>query len=115
MTDPNSFRNVQQWIQEIDKNAGESCCKLLIGNKSDLSSQRVISYEQGKEFADSMGIEFLECSAKNSINVEQSFIGLTAQIKAQMMSLPKGPVAIQPLPQPVSFKGKSVKSNTSCC
>ena len=116
VTDANSFRNVQQWIQEIDRHAGDSCCKLLIGNKADLSSQRVVSFAQGKEFADSMGLEFLECSAKNAQNVEQSFVSLTVQIKARMMSQPKGPVAIQPLPKqpPLSFKGKQVKS-TNCC
>jgi Ras-related protein Rab-1A len=114
VTDINSFRNVQQWIQEIDRHAGETCCKLLIGNKADLTTQRVVSFQQGKDFADSMGLEFLECSAKNAQNVEQSFMGLTAQIKAQMMTQPKGPVAIQPLPKPISFKGKQVRT-AKCC
>ena len=75
-----------------------------------------MSFAQGKDFAESMGLEFLECSAKNAQNVEQSFISLTAQIKANMMAHPKGPVAIQPLPkQPVSLKGKQVKSSGNCC
>ena len=37
---------------------------VVIGNKSDLSNQRVISYEDGKKLADKWQAEFLETSAK---------------------------------------------------
>ena len=48
VTDAESFENVKQWLHEIDKYAGENVNKMLIGNKCDLMSKRVISYEQGK-------------------------------------------------------------------
>eukprot|EP00923_Selenidium_pygospionis_P034802 GHVN01060536.1.p1 GENE.GHVN01060536.1~~GHVN01060536.1.p1 ORF type:complete len:147 (+),score=14.68 GHVN01060536.1:81-521(+) len=41
VTDRESFNNVKIWMQEIDKYAMESVNKLLVGNKSDLSSKRV--------------------------------------------------------------------------
>uniref|UniRef100_A0A2K5XY51 RAB1A, member RAS oncogene family n=1 Tax=Mandrillus leucophaeus TaxID=9568 RepID=A0A2K5XY51_MANLE len=37
-----------------------------------------------KEFADSLGIPFLEISAKNATNVEPSFMMMAAEIKKQM-------------------------------
>jgi len=80
-TDLQSFKNVKQWLQEIDKYATEQVKILLVGNKSDLSSKRAVSYEEGKEFADSLGLSFIETSAKSSSNVEKAFIHMTSQIK----------------------------------
>jgi hypothetical protein len=41
-----------------------------------------------QEFADSLGIEFLETSAKNATNVEKAFMTMAAQIKSRMKSQP---------------------------
>lgn len=88
VTDNESFNNVKQWLHEIDRYASENVNKLLVGNKSDLSSKRAVTFEQGKEFADSLGIEFVETSAKNATNVEKAFIQMSSQIKARMKSQP---------------------------
>lgn len=37
-----------------------------------------------QEFADSLGIPFLETSAKNATNVEQAFMTMAAEIKKRM-------------------------------
>lgn len=37
-----------------------------------------------KEFADSLGIPFLETSAKNATNVEQAFMTMASEIKARV-------------------------------
>ena len=58
------FNNVKQWLHEIDWYACENVNKLLVGNKYDLTTKRAVTTEQAKEFADSLGIEFLETSAK---------------------------------------------------
>mmetsp|Transcript_1324 Transcript_1324/g.3545 ORF Transcript_1324/g.3545 Transcript_1324/m.3545 type:complete len:122 (-) Transcript_1324:640-1005(-) len=69
--------------------------KMLVGNKCDLTSKKVVDYNTAKEFADSLGIPFLETSAKNSTNVEQAFITMAAEIKARMASAPIAPKAGQ--------------------
>merc|ERR1712121_230820 len=66
ITDKESFDNVRQWLFEIDRYASENVCKLLVGNKSELT------------------IPFLETSAKNATNVEQAFLTMAAQIKNKM-------------------------------
>ncbi|KAG7468786.1 Ras-related Rab-14 [Solea senegalensis] len=37
---------------------------ILIGNKADLESQRDVTYEEAKQFAEENGLLFLEASAK---------------------------------------------------
>lgn len=48
VTDAESFNNVKQWLHEIDRYASENVNKLLVGNKSDLTSKRAVTFEQGK-------------------------------------------------------------------
>ena len=112
VTDADSFNNVKQWLHEIDRYAAENVNKLLVGNKSDLTSKRVVTTEQGKEFADSLGIEFLETSAKTSANVEQAFLTMASQIKARMKTQP---AAAPSGKGGVSLRSKEVKQSGGCC
>jgi len=81
VTDQESFNNVKQWLQEIDRYACENVNKLLVGNKCDLTNKKVVDYTSAKEYADQLGIPFLETSAKNATNVEQAFMTMAAEIK----------------------------------
>lgn len=76
-----TYTNVKQWLQEIDRYAVEGVNKLLVGNKSDLATKKVVEYAEAKAFADELGIPFLETSAKNATNVEQAFLTMSKQIK----------------------------------
>lgn len=109
-TDLESFNNVKQWLHEIDRYASENVNKLLVGNKSDLASKRAVSFEQAKEFADSLGIEFVETSAKNSTNVEKAFLMMASQIKSRYKTAPgaggSGSVPLQ---------GQSVNQKSGGC
>ncbi|EDM12461.1 rCG48149, isoform CRA_c [Rattus norvegicus] len=114
VTDQESYANVKQWLQEIDRYASENVNKLLVGNKSDLTTKKVVDNTTAKvsrpalavgsgshvpspllplllslffpwqEFADSLGVPFLETSAKNATNVEQAFMTMAAEIKKRM-------------------------------
>ncbi|KAJ9523891.1 hypothetical protein QJQ45_020093, partial [Haematococcus lacustris] len=86
VTDQESFNNVKQWLNEIDRYANENVNKLLIGNKSDLTSKKVVDYQTAKAFADEIGIPFLETSAKNATNVEEAFMTMAAEIKNRSLS-----------------------------
>jgi len=113
VTDQESFNNVKQWLQEIDRYACETVNKLLVGNKCDLTTKKVVDYTTAKEYADQLGIPFLETSAKNATNVEQAFMTMAAEIKNRVgppaPSGPTGQVKIE------SSTPVTAKSGSGCC
>jgi Ras-related protein Rab-1A len=48
VTDQESFNNVKQWLNEIDRYANENVNKLLVGNKSDLTAKKVVDTKTAK-------------------------------------------------------------------
>jgi Ras-related protein Rab-1A len=52
----------------------------LLGNKCNLTTKKLVVYTTAKEFADSLGIPYLETSTK-STNIEYSLMAMTAEIK----------------------------------
>lgn len=61
---------------------------MLVGNKSDLEANRQVKAEEGKTLADSLGIKFLETSAKDAVNVEKAFTTLSNEIKSKVQGRP---------------------------
>ena len=88
VTDQESFNNVKQWLHEIDRYACANVKKLLVGNKCDLASKRAVPTEQAAEFAESLGVEYLETSAKSALNVEKAFTTMASEIRKWMQSQP---------------------------
>ena len=80
VTDKDSFKNLSNWLIEIEKNSSKNVLKVLIGNKTDLEEKRVISYNQAKEFADSYGLKYIETSAKKNLNVNEAFATLGREL-----------------------------------
>lgn len=91
--------------------ASEDVQKILIGNKIDLKNDRNVSYEEGKELADSCNIQFLETSAKIAHNVEQAFKTMAYEIKnkSQHETINKGKTNINLNARPIKDTKKK------CC
>lgn len=69
----NTFENVPRWLLELTKYGGAGMTIMLVGNKCDLYSQREVSEAEGSAFAENIGAQFIETSAKNGTNVELAF------------------------------------------
>ena len=93
VTNHTSFDNVTRWLTEIDKYAREGVNKLLVGNKSDQAlpedgGHRQVSTNEGKAFAESRHIPFLETSAKTGTFVDTAFLMMAHDIKTKMTAVP---------------------------
>jgi Ras-related protein Rab-1A len=86
VTSQESFDHVNDWLKEVNRYASEGTCKLLAGNKSDRSTDKVVTTERAKEFADDIGIPFLETSAKSAFNVEEAFLTMASELIKQRIA-----------------------------
>ena len=73
ITDKDSFEHIDIWLKEIENHAKENVLKLLVGNKCDLNAERVVSTEEATALAKKYNIEYIETSAKNTINTNELF------------------------------------------
>ena len=55
--------------------------KILIGNKCDDANNRMVSYQEGLEFAEAYKIGFMETSAKIGTNVTEAFTHISRAMK----------------------------------
>ncbi len=75
-----SFRNLPEWLSEVERYAGNSVHRILIGNKCD-RTDREIQAELGRQFATENDMPFLETSAKNSDNIDELFLQLAKSLR----------------------------------
>ena len=73
VTDRQSFFNVEKWLREIKTNDPTQTEILIVGNKSENSKHRAITYDEGRNLADSHGCKYIETSCKSGQNVENAF------------------------------------------
>mmetsp|Transcript_42849 Transcript_42849/g.65800 ORF Transcript_42849/g.65800 Transcript_42849/m.65800 type:complete len:365 (+) Transcript_42849:74-1168(+) len=76
-TDPGSFNNVKQWLNEVNRYASESVSTMIVGTKCDLKDKRQVSHNTAKHFADTQGVSHIVVSSKNNFNVKEAFYELT--------------------------------------
>lgn len=68
--------DIRTWHANVEQHASAEVNKILIGNKSDEDSKRMVTEEQGKALADELGIPHMETSAKVSHHVDEAFFQL---------------------------------------
>lgn len=111
VTDEQSFQNIRNWIRNIEQHgnhhqpptnhhdndhqwvymdeiAADNVDKILVGNKCDMESEKVVETTRGQALAEEYSIKFFETSAKNNINVVESFEAIAKDIKKRLMDNP---------------------------
>lgn len=73
ITDIESFRNVDNWFEEVTRYCPENTPIFLVGTKADLQSRRMVSYAMIKEYADHKKLTYIETSSKTKENIENCF------------------------------------------
>ena len=79
LTNKDSFDNVSKWIEELKSNGPSNISLLIVGNKSDLTNDRVVPINVINKF---IGNKYLyyDVSAKNGNNIALAFEKIRAQI-----------------------------------
>ena len=114
ITNRESFEHVNSWLIEIEKNGNKNVYKFLIGNKNDLEDQRVVTKEEGEEFASINGMDFFETSAKTDYQVQDAFIQLTKNI-IRIVSKEKNPEMNKSMKLKPGNSNNIPIKNKKCC
>ena len=73
VTSQASFDELSMWLQTYKELADPASVILLVGNKTDLEKERVISAETAKNFAKEKNLEYYETSAVSGQNIPEVF------------------------------------------
>uniref|UniRef100_A0AAY4DDY5 small monomeric GTPase n=1 Tax=Denticeps clupeoides TaxID=299321 RepID=A0AAY4DDY5_9TELE len=91
VTNKASFDNIQAWLTEVHEFAQKEVVLMLLGNKADVSHERVVKREEGEKLAKEYGVPFMETSAKSGLNVELAFTAVAKELKHRVMKEPNEP------------------------
>ena len=73
ITDLESFRDVDRWLEEVTRYGPENTPVFLIGTKADLQSRRMVSRSMIEEYVVNKKLTYIETSSKTRANVEDCF------------------------------------------
>lgn len=83
ITDQDSFLKVKSWVRELKQMRGSEIELVIVGNKTDLEDQRTVSYETAMRYAQTVGAQYVETSAKENESVTELFELLTQMMAAR--------------------------------
>ena len=93
VTQLESFNSIKRWVEGIKENIKmEELGLIIVGNKCDLKKEKIITDEMKKELENSLNIKIIEGSAKEKINVNESFeklVDIMMEIKMKNNNLDK--------------------------
>jgi len=79
-TRPNNLKSIEKWYNEIQKTLKRTIPVVIVGNKSDLVDEIVISEEEIKEVANEFGFHYILTSALTGENVNDAFLYIAYRV-----------------------------------
>jgi Ras-related protein Rab-1A len=82
LTSRKSFESVSEWIENYYKYSNPDYERhvILIGNKSDLKNERIITEDEIDDFVKLNKIKYFETSAKNGENIDECFLFIAEKL-----------------------------------
>jgi len=111
MTVRASFLGAQRWLRELKVELAPppATVIVLVGAKSDLRASRQVSEAEAREYAAAEKLEYLEASAKDGTNVEQTFVAIAEALVA------RGLASAEAAPAPVMVSTPPTPPPSGCC
>ncbi len=99
ITSIQSFRDVKNWIKMVSiSNVPQAETQpikyYLIGNKTDLLTKRMVTYEQGTQLAKECGCKFFEVSAKDHQSIQSAFASIAKDLANSALHISMQPMNI---------------------
>jgi small GTP-binding protein len=89
-----SYENVANWLNCFRSASSDKSLVFLVGNKTDLASERKISAEEAKQWAHENHCEYFETSAQNGNGVHELFTDVAKVLVSQSAErVPDEPLA----------------------
>lgn len=109
-----TYESVERWLKELYDHADPHIVVMLVGNKTDLDSERSVPTEEAKDFAEKKGLLFLETSALESTNVEAAFNKVLEEIHKKVSSkeVVRGSISAVTLNSP---RAENQEEKKPCC
>ena len=91
ITSQQSFDILGKMISAVDhiKEDWPSVPIVVVGNKLDRATNRVVSYSSGSKFSKSVNATYFECSAKTQQNVDAAFVELVKLVRQWRIDHPE--------------------------
>ncbi|XP_069752214.1 ras-related protein Rab-39B-like [Narcine bancroftii] len=87
ITKRHSLDYIGNWLDETREVFNQcKCTFILVGHKSDLSTERNISREEAEHVAEGLGMRYIETSAKDDTNIKEVFHMLASSIAGLVKS-----------------------------
>ncbi|XP_059302464.1 ras-related protein Rab-2-A-like [Lycium ferocissimum] len=121
VTQRDTFKKLSSWLDDIRKEGGERLTVTVVANKCDVEGDiRVVSEEEGKEFARVNGCSFKEVSARTGVQVEEVFDMTANEIYNKIGKGVFGEVEESPVIRIGNWREKKIevvvtKRFSSCC
>lgn len=74
ITRKETFKNCVRWVEDVKNNSNKDVILVLVGNKSDMLNERMVSRNEALKLARDYEMLYIETSAKNQENVERAFV-----------------------------------------
>ena len=114
VTNRESFEHVEDWLNEVNRYANESTCKLLVGNKCD-NPIKSVTKEMLDQISTKLNLPAIETSAKDSQNVDQAFLTIARELIKQRKAARERDVSIGGPTANTIINVKAPKKEISCC
>jgi small GTP-binding protein len=102
-----SFEHLDDWVTSFRSSSSDRAILFLVGNKSDLAENRMISEEEAKEWADNHSCSYTETSARSGSGIAQLFKAVAATLAGNHLHEIEARV--------VRPKSASERGNEGCC